>query len=82
MYTSLHPPIYLLPPLNNMRLLTLWLTVYIESWSDNPDKAVGRVCDVLDAVLSEWIKPLAPSMTYAKELFTSSSHLYGRSLAD
>ncbi|PCG96119.1 Alpha-D-phosphohexomutase superfamily [Penicillium occitanis (nom. inval.)] len=55
---------------------------YIESWSDDQDKAVGRVCDVFDAVLSEWIKPLAPSMTWAEELFTSSSHLYGRSLTD
>lgn len=56
--------------------------VYIESWNDDQDKAIARVCDVFDAILSEWIKPLAPTMTYADELFTSSSHLYGRSLTD
>ncbi|KAH8703612.1 putative phosphoglucomutase [Talaromyces proteolyticus] len=48
---------------------------YIESWNHDQSKAIETVCDVLKAILSEWIKPFAPTMTYAKTMSTSSSEM-------
>ncbi|KAK2747909.1 Phosphoglucomutase-3 [Myotisia sp. PD_48] len=48
--------------------------IYIESCSDSDKDAVEAVCHILEAVLDNWIKPYAPTMTYFRGLKTSSGH--------
>ncbi|KAH8423354.1 phosphoribomutase PRM15 [Aspergillus melleus] len=50
--------------------------VYIESCGASREQATTAVCDTFLAVLKEWIQPSAPSMTYSKQLPTSSGHVY------
>ncbi|KAA8647207.1 phosphoribomutase PRM15 [Aspergillus tanneri] len=50
--------------------------VYIESCGASREQATDAVCDTFLAVLKEWIHPFAPSMTYSKQLPTSSGHVY------
>lgn len=51
------------------------ITVYIESCCASREEAVEAVCHVLEAVLENWIRPYAPSMTYAPTHITSSGHV-------
>ncbi|KAL4808852.1 hypothetical protein BDV18DRAFT_167742 [Aspergillus unguis] len=48
---------------------------YIESCSSSSQQAIQAVCDTLRAVIKEWIEPYAPSLTYSKQLSTSSGHV-------
>ncbi|RAH65978.1 phosphoribomutase PRM15 [Aspergillus aculeatinus CBS 121060] len=50
--------------------------IYIESSGTSRDETVRAVSDTFLAVLKEWVQPFAPSMTYSKELPTSSGHIY------
>lgn len=50
--------------------------VYIESCGASRDQAVAAVCDTLSTVVEEWVRPFAPSMTYSKQLPTSSGHVF------
>lgn len=50
--------------------------VYIESCYPSRDEAVSAVCDVLLAVLREWVQPFAPTMTHSKQMSTSSGHIF------
>ncbi|KAF4207218.1 hypothetical protein CNMCM8980_006236 [Aspergillus fumigatiaffinis] len=49
--------------------------VYIESCGASHAQAVDAVCDTFRTVLKEWIQPFAPSMSYSKNLPTSSGHI-------
>ncbi|KKK17287.1 hypothetical protein AOCH_003919, partial [Aspergillus ochraceoroseus] len=48
---------------------------YIESCSASREQAIAAVCDTFKAVLKEWIQPFGRSMTYSKQLPTSSGHI-------
>ncbi|KAL3488529.1 hypothetical protein BJX62DRAFT_227296 [Aspergillus germanicus] len=48
---------------------------YIESCGASREQAIDAVCDTLRAVLKEWIQPFSPSLTYNKQLPTSSGHI-------
>ncbi|KAE8145625.1 hypothetical protein BDV25DRAFT_164234 [Aspergillus avenaceus] len=50
--------------------------LYIESCSASRDQAVDAVCKTFLTVLKEWVLPFAPTMTYSKEMPTSSGHLF------
>lgn len=50
-------------------------TVYIESCGDSRDDAVKAVCDAFLAIREEWVQVHTPSMTYSKQLPTSSGHV-------
>jgi phosphoglucomutase len=50
--------------------------VYIESWINDKDRAIKAVCDTFTAILKQWIRPFAPTMTHKDEFLTSSSHLH------
>ena len=49
---------------------------YIESCGSSREEAVQAVCDAFLAVLDEWVRPFAPSMTYSKQMPTSSGHIF------
>ncbi|EEH41045.2 hypothetical protein PAAG_03331 [Paracoccidioides lutzii Pb01] len=49
--------------------------VYIESCCDSREEAVKAVCYVFTTVLENWVKPYAPTMTWAREMVTSSGHV-------
>ncbi|KAL4920974.1 hypothetical protein BDW62DRAFT_175655 [Aspergillus aurantiobrunneus] len=48
---------------------------YIESCGVSSKQATDAVCDTLRAVIKEWVLPFAPSLTYSKQLPTSSGHV-------
>ncbi|KAJ5780599.1 hypothetical protein N7457_005759 [Penicillium paradoxum] len=48
---------------------------YIESCGDSRDDAVKAVCDAFLAIREEWVQMYTPSMTYSKQLPTSSGHI-------
>ncbi|KAL4819312.1 hypothetical protein BDW67DRAFT_173664 [Aspergillus spinulosporus] len=48
---------------------------YIESCGSSKQQAIDAVCDTLRTVVNEWIQPFAPSLTYSKQLPTSSGHI-------
>ncbi|KAJ5572909.1 hypothetical protein N7450_009893, partial [Penicillium hetheringtonii] len=48
---------------------------YIESHGDSREAAVKTVCDTFITILKEWVERYAPSMTYSKQLPTSSGHI-------
>ncbi|PLN80723.1 phosphoglucomutase [Aspergillus taichungensis] len=50
--------------------------LYIESCGSSREEAVQAVCDAFLAVLDEWVRPFAPSMTYSKQMPTSSGHMF------
>jgi phosphoglucomutase len=50
--------------------------VYIESCCASREEAVNAVCQLYMAVLDDWIRPFAPSMTYFSALTTSSGHVF------
>ena len=52
------------------------MLVYIESCGSSREEAVQAVCDAFLAVLDEWVRPFAPSMTYSKQMPTSSGHIF------
>lgn len=56
------------------RLLTAEI-VYIESCGDSRDDAVKAVCDTFLTIREEWVQRFTPSMTYSKQLPTSSGHV-------
>ncbi|EZF34991.1 hypothetical protein H109_05126 [Trichophyton interdigitale MR816] len=49
--------------------------IYIESCGASRNDAVEAVCDLLTAVVENWIKPYAPAMTYFNSMATSSGHI-------
>ncbi|OAL65442.1 phosphoglucomutase [Trichophyton rubrum] len=49
--------------------------IYIESCGASRNDAVEAVCDLLTAVVENWIKPYAPAMTYFNSMTTSSGHI-------
>ncbi|EFR02738.1 phosphoglucomutase-2 [Nannizzia gypsea CBS 118893] len=49
--------------------------IYIESCGASRNDAVEAVCNLLTAVLENWIKPFAPAMTYFNSMTTSSGHI-------
>jgi phosphoglucomutase len=57
------------------KALLITLLVYIESCGASHAQAVDAVCDTFRTVLKEWIQPFAPSMSYSKNLPTSSGHI-------
>ncbi|KAL4895547.1 phosphoglucomutase [Aspergillus ambiguus] len=50
--------------------------LYIESCGASREQAVDAVCDAFLAVLEQWVLPFAPSMTYSKQMPTSSGHVF------
>ncbi|KAF7585597.1 Phosphoglucomutase-2 [Aspergillus hancockii] len=50
--------------------------LYVESCGASRDQAVDAVCNAFLAVLKEWVLPFAPSMTYSKQMPTSSGHVF------
>lgn len=50
--------------------------VYIESCSASREEAIQAVCDMFSAVLNDWIRPYAPTMTNFNSLTTSSGYIY------
>ncbi|EAU33465.1 conserved hypothetical protein [Aspergillus terreus NIH2624] len=50
--------------------------LYIESCGASREQAVAAVCDAFLAVLEQWVQPFAPTMTYSKQMPTSSGHLF------
>ncbi|KAE8356580.1 phosphoglucomutase [Aspergillus coremiiformis] len=50
--------------------------LYIESCGASREQAVDAVCNAFLAVLKEWVLPFAPSMTYSKQMPTSSGHVF------
>jgi phosphoglucomutase len=56
------------------RLLTAQI-VYIESCGNSRDDAVKAVCDTFLTIREEWVQRFTPSMTYSKQLPTSSGHV-------
>ncbi|ODH26175.1 hypothetical protein ACO22_04766 [Paracoccidioides brasiliensis] len=49
--------------------------IYIESCCDSREEAVKAVCYMFTTVLEHWVKPHAPTMTWAREMVTSSGHV-------
>lgn len=52
------------------------LKVYVESCGASREQAVDAVCNAFLAVLKEWVVPFAPSMTYSRQMPTSSGHVF------
>ncbi|KAL5360290.1 hypothetical protein BJX96DRAFT_150048 [Aspergillus floccosus] len=50
--------------------------LYIESCGASREQAVSAVCDAFLAVLEQWVQPFAPTMTYSKQMPTSSGHVF------
>ncbi|ODM16402.1 hypothetical protein SI65_07909 [Aspergillus cristatus] len=50
--------------------------IYIEGCGGSREEGINAVCDAFLAVLKEWAEPFAPSMTYSKQLPTSSGHVF------
>ncbi|KZZ97116.1 Alpha-D-phosphohexomutase, alpha/beta/alpha I/II/III [Ascosphaera apis ARSEF 7405] len=50
--------------------------LYIESSASNSEDASRNVSQTFLTVLDEWVKPFAPSMTYAPKQTTSSGHSF------
>ncbi|KAJ5124350.1 Alpha-D-phosphohexomutase alpha/beta/alpha domain I [Penicillium bovifimosum] len=48
---------------------------YIESCGDSRDDAVKAVCDAFLTIRAEWVQQFTPSMTYSKQLPTSSGYI-------
>ncbi|CAG8020124.1 unnamed protein product [Penicillium olsonii] len=48
---------------------------YIESCGDSREDAVKAVCDAFLAIREQWVQRFTPSMTYSKQLPTSSGHI-------
>ncbi|KAF9891745.1 Phosphoglucomutase-3 [Aspergillus nanangensis] len=72
-----------LPEDKSSQMLTLWLDrdvrFTIRASGTEPKvkyEAVEAVCDALLAVLTEWVQPFAPTMTYSKQMPTSSGHIF------
>jgi phosphoglucomutase len=57
------------------RTRSLISIVYIESCGDSRDAAVKAVCDTFLAIREEWVERFTPSMSYSKQLPTSSGHI-------
>lgn len=54
--------------------LTFYI-VYIESCGDSREDAVKAVCEAFQTIREEWVQRFTPSMTYSKQLPTSSGHV-------
>lgn len=50
-------------------------TVYIESCGDSREDAVKAVCDAFLTIREEWVQRFTPSMSYSKQLSTSSGNI-------
>ncbi|KAE8159332.1 phosphoglucomutase [Aspergillus tamarii] len=50
--------------------------LYVESCGASREQAVDAVCNAFLAVLKEWVLPFAPSMTYSRQMPTSSGHVF------
>ncbi|EKV19312.1 Phosphoglucomutase, putative [Penicillium digitatum PHI26] len=48
---------------------------YIESCGDSREDAVKAVCDAFLTIREEWVQRFTPSMTYSKQLSTSSGNI-------
>ncbi|CDM32039.1 hypothetical protein CBS147339_1314 [Penicillium roqueforti] len=48
---------------------------YIESCGDSREDAVKAVCDAFLTIRKEWVQRFTPSMTYSKQLSTSSGNI-------
>ncbi|KAJ5334613.1 hypothetical protein N7452_007016 [Penicillium brevicompactum] len=48
---------------------------YIESCGDSREDAVKAVCEAFQTIREEWVQRFTPSMTYSKQLPTSSGHV-------
>ncbi|KAJ6087460.1 hypothetical protein N7467_006374 [Penicillium canescens] len=48
---------------------------YIESCGDSREDAVKAVCDTFLTIREEWVERFTPSMSYSKQLPTSSGHI-------
>lgn len=55
------------------------IKIYIESCCASREDAIAAVCEALSAVVENWIKPFAPSVTYTVSATTSSGHKFSLS---